>query len=105
MTRPPTEAACFSERFFAPVVSKGLFEASQLTGEKKPAFGSGDEALAVLVVAVGFCQFFFGNRATLGRCKETCALRSPCKIVCNRRYESESCSKQDSQGLKFQAPL
>jgi hypothetical protein len=34
-----------------------------LTSEKKPAFGSGDEALAVPFVSVGFCQLLFGNGA------------------------------------------
>jgi len=55
---------------FRPVISKGLFEAPQLTGEKKPPFGSVDEALAVLLVVAGFCQLLFGNRAALGRCKK-----------------------------------
>jgi hypothetical protein len=57
----------FSEHLF---VSKGLFEASQLTGEKKPAFGSVDETLAVRLVLAGVCRLHFGNRAALCRCKK-----------------------------------
>ena len=49
------------------VISKGLFKAPQLTGEKKPALGSGDEAPVVPLVPAGFCQLLFGNRAALGR--------------------------------------
>jgi hypothetical protein len=49
---------------------EGLFDAPQLTGQKKPTFGSRDEAPAVPLVAVGLCQFLFGQRAALGRCKK-----------------------------------
>ena len=44
-----------------------LQKAPQLTGEKKPALGSGDEAPVVPLVPAGFCQLLFGNRAALGR--------------------------------------
>jgi hypothetical protein len=63
-------AACFSEHLFESVISKGLFDTPQLTGEKKPAFGSVDEALAVPLIVPGLCQFPFSNCAALGRCKK-----------------------------------
>jgi hypothetical protein len=72
------------------IMSKGLFEASQLTGEKKPAFGSGDEALAVPVVAVGFFQLLFGNCAAVGRCRQHAALRISEAAVCSWWQEFES---------------
>jgi hypothetical protein len=43
---------------------------------------TGDEALAVPVIAVGLCQLLFGNRAALGRCKKQHApFRSLCKAL------------------------
>jgi hypothetical protein len=60
-------------------MSKGLFKAPQLTGEKKPTFGSVDEALAGLLVVAGFCELLFGNRAALGRCKKYHATPIPCE--------------------------
>jgi hypothetical protein len=61
------------ERLFDRVVFKGPFDAPQLTGEKKPAFGSGGEAPAVPLIATRLCQVFFGYRAALGRVKEHAA--------------------------------
>jgi hypothetical protein len=68
--RHPTEAALsvFSTRFL-----KGLFDAPQLAAEKKPAFGSSDEAPAVPIIATRLCRFFFGYRAALARGKEHAA--------------------------------
>ena len=51
------------------VIFEGHLEPSQLTGQKMPTFGSGDEALAVPVIVVRLCQFLFGLRSALGRCK------------------------------------
>src|SRR3954452_20044274 len=56
--------------FLDPVISKRLFEAPQLIGEKKPAFGSIGEAPEVPLVAAGFRQLLFGNRAALSRRNE-----------------------------------
>jgi hypothetical protein len=52
------------------IILEGFFETPQLTSEKKPAFGSVDETLVVPLVATGFRQLLFGNRAALGGCKK-----------------------------------
>ena len=71
----PTERPT-SQNVFSILHFQGPFETPQLTSEKKPAFGSGDEALAVPFVSVGFCQLLFGNRAALSRCKKHSPSRS-----------------------------
>jgi hypothetical protein len=65
-----------SARLFGLVISKSLFEAPQLTGEKKPALGSGDEAPAVPLVPADFYKLLFGNHAALGRRKKHVHSRS-----------------------------
>jgi hypothetical protein len=82
--------------FFDLVISKRLFEASQLTGDEEPAFGSIGEAPAVPLVAAGFRQLLFGNGAALGRRNEKhaalqitprlcAAIADGAKMVCPKR--------------------
>ena len=49
----------------------------QLISEKKPRFRSGNETLPMAVVSVRLCQFLFGLRSALGRCKHDTSPSNP----------------------------
>lgn len=71
---------CFGSLLFFFIFEERLMS-SQLTGKKKPSFGSGDEALAVSAIVVRQSQLLFSLRSALGRCKHTLPFQTSVKHI------------------------